>query len=126
MARTPEPSALHEIKGSYDKNPQRRRKGEPKPKAGIGPAPAHLDEYEREAWDELVGMAMPGVLGDSDRWIAERCVRLMAESRRDPDNFSGAKNGHLIACLSRLGMTPADRTRLSVPDQGKKDEWEDF
>lgn len=126
MARTPQPTAIHELKGSFDKNPQRRRKGEPKPKSGIGPAPSHLGEYEQRVWDELVGIALPGVLGDVDRWAVEMAVRLMAEMRASPETFTAGKYGHLISCLSRMGMTPSDRTKLAV--QGKSDDegWDDL
>ncbi len=126
MARNPTPTALHEVRGSYDKNPQRRRKGEPEPKAGIGSAPGHLDEYEQQAWDELVSMALPNVLGDADRWLVERAVRLMAKSRRDPDNFTGTNDGHLISCLSRMGMTPSDRAKLAVSGESDDQVWDDL
>lgn len=126
MARNPTPSKVHELRGSFDKNPQRRRNGEPVPKSGVGPAPHHLDEYEQQAWDELVGMSIPGVLGDADRWLVERAVRLMAKSRRDPDNFTGTNDGHLISCLSRMGMTPSDRAKISTPKADDDDGFDDL
>lgn len=126
MARNPTPSAIHELRGSFQKDPQRRRKGEPEPKAGIGPAPSHLDEYEQQAWDELVDMAIPGVLGDADRWVVEITVRMMAKSRRDPENFSGTDKGHLISCLSRMGMTPSDRAKLAVSGKSDDEGWDDL
>ena len=126
MGRAPQPTALHEAKGSFEKNPQRRRNGEPKPKAGIGPAPKHLDEHEREVWDELIDMALPGVLGDVDRVLVELTARLVAKMRREPDSFTGTDKGHLISCLSRMGMTPSDRTKLAVSKGDDGQGWDDL
>jgi phage terminase small subunit len=123
MARNPIPTAVHELRGSFDKNPQRRRNGEPQPKGGIGPAPEHMDEFEQAVWDELVDLAVPNVLGDADRILLERCSKLLAKSRRDPDHFNGTNEGHLMSYLSRMGMTPSDRAKLSV---GKKDGGDEF
>lgn len=114
MGRPSQPTALHEVRGSYTKNPQRRNRGEPIPKAGIGPAPKWMSEAESEIWDELTGIVPPGVLGDSDRWAVERAVKLMYLSRYDEDKFTSGREGHLIAYLSRMGLTPSDRTKITA------------
>lgn len=121
MARPRHPTALHDIKGSYTKDPQRRNRGEPRPKAGIGPAPEWMPESERKIWDELVGIVPPGVLGDSDRWAVERAVHLMYVARYNPDKFSGNREGHLLAYLSRMGMTPSDRSKITVSGTDDKE-----
>lgn len=121
MARPNHPTALHEIKGSYTKNPQRRKRGEPRPKGGIGPAPDWMPEAERKIWDELVGIVPPGVLGDSDRWAVERAVRLMYLARYEPDEFSGNREGHLLSYLSRMGLTPSDRSKITVTGTDDKE-----
>lgn len=120
MGRKRQPTAVHELKGTYKHDPQRRPGGEPTPKRGIGEAPEHLNEVERGCWDELVNIICPGVLGDSDRWAVERIVTLMASARTDPEKFSAAAENALYRYLSALGMTPSDRGKITVPDQGKK------
>lgn len=123
MGRPPLPTKLHEIKGSYDKDPQRRRHGEPEPRAALGPPPGSLDDHEKEIWNELVSISIPGVLGNTDRWAVEIAVKLMAELRTE-GALSAGNLGQLLKCLSHLGMTPSDRAKLAVPGK-KKDEWDD-
>lgn len=113
MARPKTPAQLHEINGSYVKNPQRRQK-EPSPKAGIGPAPKNASSDWRECWDEIVNHVCPGVLGDSDRIWLERAARLLASSRVEDGKFSGADEKALQTYLSKLGMNPADRSKINV------------
>lgn len=119
MARPRTPTQMKETSGAFKHDPQRRPQNEPTPKAGIGPAPESLSEYERECWDELNQIIFPGLLGDSDRWAVERCVKLMAKSRLEPDNFTGQNENSLIKFLAAFGMTPADRSRVSVMDTKK-------
>jgi len=126
MGRTREPTKVHELKGSYKKNPQRKPQGEPEPKEGIGPAPEHLDEYEKQVWDELVDSVCPGVLGDSDRIAVERAVKLLVLSRRDPENFKPSHEGQLRGYLASFGMTPSDRAKVQVSDGGNKNPFEGF
>lgn len=122
MARPKQPTVLHEIKGSFNKNPKRRPKGEPRPKGGIGPAPKWMIDAEAEIWDELVGIVPPGVLTDADRWIVERVVKLMWIARYDEERFTGAKEGHFISYLSRMGLTPSDRAKISIDRQDEQDD----
>lgn len=126
MGRNRTPSKILELRGAFNKHPDRRRGGEPKPKADIGPAPAHLNEAQAALWDEMVGIALPGVLGDADRWMLEIAVCLMADYRQQPETFTAARVTQLISCLSRLGMTPADRSKVSALPQGSRDEFDDL
>lgn len=126
MGRHRSPTALHEVTGAFVRNPQRRNQRETKPEAGIGPAPQSLSEAEQTLWDELVGIVPPGVLGDSDRWLVERAVKLMYIARYDEDRMTGAREGHLISCLARMGMTPSDRAKITIPDQGDSDPDDEF
>lgn len=124
MSRPRTPSNLHEIKGNYYKNPQRRRSGEPKPKAGIGPAPVNPSTNWKSCWDELVGIVCPGVLGDSDRIWLERAARLLAQSRDPEAAWTTGKESALQGYLAKMGLNPSDRARLSIPpsddDSGDK------
>jgi hypothetical protein len=111
------PTTLHEISGAFRKNPDRgrARKNEPVPKAGIGPAPRHMSEQERACWDEIVGIVPNGVLYDSDRLAVEITAKLLAKYRRD--EHSTPELTALRASLSALGLTPADRSKITVADR---------
>jgi hypothetical protein len=120
MPASRKPTVVHQISGAFKKNPDRgrSRSNEPVPKAGIGPAPAHLSEQEQACWDEIVNIAPNGVLYDSDRLALEITAKLLAKFRRDehmPPELTA-----LRASLSALGMTPADRSKVSVPDKAAK------
>lgn len=125
MARNRTPTNVLDLKGSYKNHPERKREraNEPEPKAGIGPSPDHFDELQQKTWNELVGIIPAGVLGDCDRWTVEIAVRLMCKLRAD-GGLAGAEYGNLIKCLSVMGMTPADRSRVKVPDKPKSTGWD--
>lgn len=132
MGRTPKPTAIHEINGAFDHNPQRRdaREHEPVPSGPLGDPPACLDETEAAIWHELEGMVPAGVLTNADRLLLEITCRLMKVERKGgrhiPKNegqvfepMKSSERSQLIQCLSRMGLTPADRTRLIAPTSGK-------
>ncbi len=111
MGRPRTPASVLEARGSFKKDPQRRRQDvvcdEP-----IGKPPAFLNEAERVCWLQIVADAPAGVLTKADSLIVEVTARLMAKVRKD-----GAKAGdrsQLILCLSKLGMTAVDRSRVTA------------
>lgn len=120
MARNRTPSNVVALRGGYKKNPQRKRKGEPLPTAGIGAPPKHLTERQRAIWDEVVSICPPGVLGNSDRIALETLVRLIERDRHKRAEFKAAERTQMISLLSRFGMTPADRSRINVPRTPEK------
>ena len=110
------PTALLEVSGAYKRNPARRRIGEPIPSGGIGNAPAGRSEAFVRAWDELVVSCCPGVLGSSDRQWLELTVELLLEFREAPRDMSAAKMRLLQSALVRLGMSPSDRSKVTVSE----------
>lgn len=126
MARLPQPSKVLEMRGAHRKHPERKRKHEPVPRAGIGPAPRHLTPGQAAIWDEIVGITPAGVLGDSDRVSLESLVKLVDDMRQDFSKFTGSKMSQMISLLARFGLTPADRTRISVPSGKGGNEFEDL
>lgn len=114
MGRPRTPSNILDITGAYRKNPQRRHTGEPAPPNGIGSAPDSLPTDSKACWDELASNACPGTLGNSDRLWLERAACLLAKSRNKPDEFTSSNETALQAYLCKLGMNPADRSRLRV------------
>lgn len=125
MARPRTSTQILELRGAFKAHPNRARPGEPKPMGAIGAfkqGPTALSEI----WDEIARQTAPGVLTASDRLALEWVCRLMAEIRLKPNEVSVGKIATLSSLLSKFGFTPADRTRISVPDADKIDEWADF
>ncbi|WMS43130.1 hypothetical protein RDV64_01615 [Acuticoccus sp. MNP-M23] len=111
MPRPRKPADLQEAKGAFAKNPNRARKASrPGP---LGAPPSRLSEAEVTAWDELAD-ELPW-LCRSDRKILEVTARLSARLVADPDMGVNAL-AQLRMCLSALGATPADRCRVTAPD----------
>lgn len=120
MARHKQPAELAKLKGAVKKNPQRYRKEAPTTGKGLGKPPAHLPDEVVAVWKELDKCSLPGVLTSADRFVMEVAASLLAEFRTNRADFKAAKYSHLIGCLARLGLTPADRQKLGTekPQEG--------
>lgn len=114
MPAVRKPTAVLESVGAFKANPNRSRPDEPDTGRGIGPAPDHMDEDAASIWDEVVGSTAPGVFQSSDRPMMEMLANLLAEYRRDVSGFGGRKYMTLLNLLARSGMTPSDRSRVTV------------
>ena len=115
MARPNKPTALKEVTAAYTKHPERRNQTEPKPEKGIGPASDGATDW-KECWDEIVSSIPPGVLGNTDRVWLERTARLLAKSRTE--GLTSGDEKSLQTYMSRLGMNPADRAKITAqPDK---------
>lgn len=105
------------LAGAFKKDPQRLRERalEPKPTGPIGEAPAWMDDFERNAWVEVVEEAPPGVLTNADRGILTIVAQLRASiAQRTADTKDRAL---LKACYAELGMTPASRSKVKAAQQ---------
>ena len=114
MARPRTPAALLELRGAFKKDPQRRRE-EPAANGPVGGPPPSFDAELQAVWEELVGLVPSGVLSRADRWTAEVACRMMHQLRNG--DIKAAEIGILQSCLSRMGMTPADRSRIAIPEE---------
>jgi hypothetical protein len=129
MARHPQTREIAELKGATRKHPERYRKQPPAVDMPLGNAPDHLDKAgekvwtAKDIWFELDSYAPRGVLTGADRITMEVLSNLLVEYRTNPILFPVGKYTHLIGCLARLGMTPADRQKLGVekPKDGEDD-----
>lgn len=117
MARPRKPTNVLELTGAFKANPSRgrERENEPSPEEPISDAPAHFDAGQAEAYRELVRKAHRGVLCDADSVVVEAGAVLLARMRKAPDEFTAGEFGRLEAILGKLGMTPADRSKVSAP-----------
>lgn len=114
MAGRPrKPTAVLEMRGSYEKHPERRAQRAHEPASGdpLGPAPAYLDEAEQARYEQIRGWC-PWLLAEHQP-LVERTAKLWMRLR------NGLEKAHdeaqFTANLSKLGMTPTDRSRVQVP-----------
>lgn len=114
MPRPRTPTPLLEATGALKHDPKRYadRANEPRPTEPLGKAPNHLSPAQKKVWKELAAIAPAGVLTNADRWIVETTVILMTKIRSG--SFTSTDTGQLRQCLASLGLTPADRSRVSV------------
>lgn len=119
MPRPRKPTAVLELQGAFKKDPQRgrARANEPRPTGMIGAAPAGFDPELIAIWDELSRDIPPGVLTNADRLMLEITCRLTQKLRNG--RIHGGELSVLAGCCTRLGMTPADRSKIAVPKQEK-------
>lgn len=129
--RPPKPSAIQERSGAWLKNPSRKRV-DAKSRSPIDPAqhPQNFDEGEIEMWNLIIANAPIGVLKNSDILIVAAAARVEAKLRYSKPTTSQllALTAQLRQLLTALGMTPADRSRVtSDPDMAREDsELDDF
>jgi phage terminase small subunit len=116
---------LAELKGATRKHPERYRKE--LPEAGpLGEMPGHLSKEAKAVWFELEAYALAGVLTGADRMLLETAAVLVAQFRKNPEEMPANKMGHMIGCLARLGMTPADRQKLGTEKLKEDDPFRNF
>jgi phage terminase small subunit len=112
MARPRKPTALLEAKGSFDRDPARRRK-DPVTTGELGPAPAHLDIDQKKVWRELSALLPIGVARNADRFSFELIVSLMYRQRTE--GLSGSELSSLVSLLSKFGLDPSNRAKVAQP-----------
>lgn len=148
MAGRPrKPTALKELRGTVKANTA--NPNEPRPERGFPVAPAHLSPEELTAWNQVTqivgGM---GVLTMADFFGVEELAtaysnllglrrRIKAEGdlyeKRDiagevmkrPNPLVAmeqAQRRDFLALLTKFGLTPADRSRVSTIDNDKEDD----
>jgi len=114
MPAVRKPTAVLEATGAFKHDPSRARPNEPNSGRGIGPAPGHLTEAEGEAWDEIVSNCARGVFQSSDRPVVEALAVELCAWRADRAKFGTKRLTLLVGLLARCGMTPSDRSRVTV------------
>ena len=115
MPNPKKPTALRELHGTANRNKQRNIDSPATATRGIGPAGNVLSENQRAIWDEIVGISYAGVMGEADRIALELMCRLVEEMRLNFAEMSASKMTQLNSILSKFGMTPSDRTKITVP-----------
>ena len=127
------PTRILELNGAFRKNPSRKkeRANEPIPDQPIGDPPTRLTKSQKAVWRELVKQMVPGVLMSSDRaLLSVICILLdqfwRANSGEEVEKLKAGELTQLMRGLSALGLSPVDRTRVSVPPKPPEpDGWDD-
>ena len=116
MARPRKPSNVLELNGSFKNHPERarERENEPVPEAPLGGPPDYLSELELVCWNEIVRLCHPGTVFENDRMVIEHTARAWAGLRASKEYTNTALMIRLEAGLTKLGLTPADRSRVQV------------
>jgi phage terminase small subunit len=130
----------HRISGQLSARPQRfadqGRGTEPTPDPVVGNAPRHLNDAQKTIWREVMSEIPPCVATKADRLCIEIAVRMIERMRHVhvetdckpgcPGVMTSSDYSTLNRCLSQLGMTPSDRSKIKVAAPPKEiDEWED-
>ncbi len=124
MARPRKPTELLELNGAFRINPQRKRDIGPKSPHELGNPPQHLTEVEADIWDEAQHYAAAGVLTGGDRWLLARFCQLEAKVRTG--DISASDGVLHIRCLSLMGLTPADRSRIHADKAPEENPYSEF
>lgn len=126
MGRPPTPTHILELNGAFKNHPERKtaRANEPKPTEKIGRPPSHLTLDQKLAWKELEAMVVPGLLTKTDRLVLEMIARLLVKLR--DGTIKTQEVSILTTLIGKLGMSPADRAKVSVVANSKTDDPFDF
>jgi hypothetical protein len=123
MGRPPKPTQVLEMSGAFKKNPQRKkaRATEPVIDTLLGKPPGYFTDEQRAAWVEIVQCAAEGVLTGSDSVIVEMAARELVNYRTGFCNSSDKML--LMSILARLGFSPADRSKVQIPQKAQQSKW---
>lgn len=121
MARPRTPRAKAAVEARDKKDPGRfKNRKEPKVAAGIGPAPAWMKPEQKKVWDKFAA-ELP--------WLNASHVALLEIATVQRARLVAGEDvgvqalGLLRQCLSQMGATPADASKITVPDdEGEKDD----
>jgi hypothetical protein len=120
MGRPRKSTAEHVLSGAFERHPERKaeRANEPKPDGPLGEPPACFDPQSRTGqlliciWHELIAQAPAGVLTSADRLWVELACRALHLTRTGC--AKSADRNLLLALLGRMGMNPADRSKVNI------------
>lgn len=126
MARLRTPTNILKLRGADKKHPDRmrERKDEPQDDRPVGDPPKEFDADQVRAWQDIVTACIPGVLTGSDRLYVETASRLLAMVRCG--TATSADYTRWEAMLGKMGLNPADRSRISVPKKGGGNPFEGY
>ena len=116
MPQPRKPTSILQLKGAFAHNPDRgrERENEPEPVGEIGEPPEHMGAEAAACWREIVSLSHKGTLCASDRLLLEHGAEILALLRQEKWVVPPAIMVRFEYMLGKFGMTPADRSRVSV------------
>lgn len=116
------PQSVAKITGAEAKNAGRfTGRASPKVKS-LGPAPKRFTDAQRELWDEF-NADFPW-LGRSDRALVGLAVEL--QSAINAGGAPVAVYAQMRLCLSSMGGTPVDRSKVGQQEEDDEDPADEF
>ena len=130
--RPRKPTRQLERSGAFDKDPQRRRQGEPAADSHEPEMPEGLNDLGQMAWRNICSrIRTMGLLSKSDSEMLEmyarayqdwrKCQKLtdsegiVKGNRRNPaDTAKAVYFGQMMNILGRFGLSPSDRSNLDI------------
>lgn len=108
------------MRGAFKKHPERaaERENEPIVVEPLGDPPKSFEGDKLQAWNDIVSTAPSGVLTKADRLAVEIAAGLLARHRIMP--ITGTDLSQLAGFLGKFGMTPSERSKVSVAVPTKK------
>ncbi len=122
MPRKRTPSAVARVTGDTLKHPERYEDRADPPIAPLGHPPARMSEPEKEVWREFAEL-MPWLGGSDRRMVGLACM--LSVRVTEPDCPLGIL-AQLRLCLSSMGGTPVDRSRVQWGDDDEPDPASEF
>ena len=114
MSRPRTATSILDARGAFAKNPNRKRT-EPKCKSPFPvKAPGHLTPIQVKWWHKIKKAVPEGVLGGADIFAVELAAVLWSEFVVDPKEMNNGRIAQMRAALGVLGLSPADRAKLSA------------
>ncbi len=127
------PTNILKMRGADKVHPGRlkERENEPENKNPIGDPPSNLNELQSAAFNEIVKLAIDGVLGEADRLAVEQAAMLLVKCRGQHEidgeiiNPSAQEQNQFFRYLNQFGMTPADRSKISITKKKEKNPFDE-
>jgi phage terminase small subunit len=121
MARPRKPTILLETSGAFDKNPNRKREGEPVPPDGEPIKPKYLKGKALQVWKLYAPICFGmGTLKRGDEAEFATWCDMQAEYEKDPSRFQTSRVAQKRAYAEKFGIAGAgSRAKLGVTDGGK-------
>ena len=114
MPKPRKPLALLRASGALKKNPKRYAdRSEPAGLRPLGKPSQYLSVEQRKCYREIAKSCHDGVLCQSDTIAVEMAAILLDKIRQN--TAKSAEMTLFNGFLSKFGMTPVDRSRVSIP-----------
>src|ERR1039457_3832284 len=81
----------------------------------LGEPPSQISTARKNIWAELIAQLPEGHLQSADRFLLEIVTHLMSRQRNRRTLITKGELSLLINALSKLGLTPVDRSRVIIP-----------